>query len=174
MPSESVLEEVVEKIFSNLTIERVENVEGEFNILPWWNGRESYIIALLKSAVVRNTTIKDIHVKSQGAPVNNQVVEIVNHSQQLQSINFKFCQIMKELVAHMMMQLSIKQLIFMDCSITEDIAAVFVEALKGDHTFHKIKLFKTEPYKYNDRWIFKKTATTHGHGKKESLVKLKG
>ena len=56
----------------------------------------------------------------------------------------------------MMMQLSIKWLVFLGCNITQGIAAVFVEALKFDHNFHEIKLFKTEPYKYYDRWISKK------------------
>ena len=53
----------------------------------------------------------------------------------------------------MEMKLFIKWLIFLDCDITQDVAEVFVEALKGDHTFHEIQLIETMPYYSSSRWI---------------------
>ena len=66
----------------------------------------------------------------------NQFVNIVKHSQQLETVYFKGTGVTKEMTSHIMTQLAIKWLILLDCDITQDIAEVFVEALKkGDHSF---------------------------------------
>ena len=55
-----------------------------------------------------------------------------------------------------MKQLSIQRLIFVNCHISESVAAVFVEALSaGENSFTEIDLFK-KSYSYNcRRWSSK-------------------
>ena len=48
-----------------------------------------------------------------------------------------------------MTQLPIKQFIFKSCHMTENVAQIFVDSLKGDHSFCNIELFERK----EDRWI---------------------
>ena len=91
---------------------------------------------LLKSALENNTSIKEIWLKDVHDNYINQFVDIAKHCQQLETVHFNGNGITKQMASHIMMQLAIKQLVFMQCEITEGVAQVFVEALKnGDHSF---------------------------------------
>ena len=55
-----------------------------------------------------------------------------------------------------MKQLCIQRLFFTDCDISEQVAAIFVEALEGEHSFREIDLFHQQFRKYNSRWGHRK------------------
>ena len=83
----------------------------------------------------------------------NQFVDIVKHCQQLENVHFNGFRITEEMASHILSQLAIKQLVFKQCGITEEVAQVFVQALKnGDHSFCDIKLFKTKSRMWNYHW----------------------
>ena len=56
------------------------------------------------------------------------------------------------MVAALMKQLSIQRLFFTDCDISEQVAAIFVEALEGEHSFTEIDIFHQQFGRYNNRW----------------------
>ena len=90
LPSESVLRDVLNAIASHSTIERVDIVMGEYHILPWWSGKETLILELLKSALAENTSIMDIRVKERtDSIIDDHIIEILQHCQQLESLSFK-------------------------------------------------------------------------------------
>jgi hypothetical protein len=62
---------------------------------------------------------------------------------QLESLSFRDCIISEEKAATLMKQLSIQRLELEDCFISDQVANVFVEALRSaeKHTFREIKLF---------------------------------
>jgi Ankyrin repeat len=143
LPSESVLRDVVEAIASNSTIERIDFVAGEYDILPWWQGEEDTRIELLKSALAANTSIMDIRVKVSDAIFDNHMIEIVQSSRQLRSLLIRNGYTSGEMAAKMMRELSIERLSFQDGCIREEVAEIIVEALKGDHRlFTEVNLFK--------------------------------
>jgi len=75
-----VLRDVVEAIASHSSIERVDLVQGEYDISEWWIGNESTTIDLLKSALAENTSITDIRVKMLNTRFDNIIIDIVKHS----------------------------------------------------------------------------------------------
>jgi hypothetical protein len=157
LPSENVLRDVVKAIASSLTIERVDIVKGKYLTLPWWIGKETSIVELLKSALGENTSITDIRVKLSGNSYDNRIIDIVQYSRQLKSLSFKGRYISKEMAAALMKQLSIQRLYFTDCHVSEEATAFFVEALEGEHSFTKIELFEVSGGKsyttwYKDSW----------------------
>ena len=80
-------------------------------------------------------------------------LRIAKHCQQLETIRFNGFNITKEMASHIMMQLAIKRLIFKQCWILEEVAQVFVQALKDcDHSFCDIKLFETKLRRWNYCW----------------------
>ena len=105
LPSESVLREVFNKIVSHSTIERVDFVQGEYDILPWWIGKETRTVALMKSALGANTSIMDIHVKTVHDFFEDHILEIVQDCQQLKSLSFRCGAISEERAAALMKQL---------------------------------------------------------------------
>ena len=126
---------------------------GEYHILPWWSGKETLILELLKSALAENTSIMDIRVKERtDSIIDDHIIEILQHCRQLESLSFKVHYISKEMAAALMKQLSIQRLFFTDCDISEQVAAIFVEALEGEHSFTEIDLFHQQFGKYNNRW----------------------
>jgi hypothetical protein len=157
LPSESVLGDVLNAIASHSTIERVDIVMGEYHILPWWSGKETLILELLKSALAENTSIMDIHVKERtDSIIDDHIIEILQHCRQLESLSFKDRYISEEMAAALMKQLCIQRLFFTDCDISEQVAAIFVEALEGEHSFREIDLFHQQFRKYNSRWGHRK------------------
>ena len=159
----SALEAVVKAITWNKTVVRLDIREGDTNLFLglwlllnndlWWDWREQVITELLKSVLENNTSIKEIQLKDVYANYINQFVDIAKHSQQLETVHFNGNGITKEMASHIMMQLAIKQLIFMQCEITDDVAQVFVDWLKkGDQSFCEIKLFETKSSKWNGFW----------------------
>ena len=84
----------------------------------------------------------------------NQFVDIANHCQQLETIHFNSFLITEEMASHIMMQQALKQLIFKQCLIMEEVAQVFLQALKNsDHSFCEIKLFETKFYRCDYSWL---------------------
>jgi hypothetical protein len=150
----------VEAITSHSTIERVHIVQGEYDILPWWSGKETSTLELLKSALWENTSITDIRVELSGNSFGNHIIDIVQYSRQLESLSFEGWSISKEMSAALIKQLSIQRLFFTDCGISEEIAAIFVETLEGEHSFTKINLFGESGAggKYYNRWYYSKAA----------------
>jgi hypothetical protein len=132
---------------SHSTIESVDIVDGDDLILPWWSGKETSTLELLKSALAANTSITDIRVKMSDTSFDDHIIAIVQSSRQLESLSFRFRSISEEMAVSLMKQLSIERLIFDDCHISKEVAAVFVEALKGKHSFTEIDLFR-ESWKY--------------------------
>ena len=58
------------------------------------------------------------------------------------------------MASHIITQLAIKQLILKQCQITEEVAQVFVQALKScNHSFCDIKRFETKFRRWNYCWM---------------------
>ena len=93
------------------------------------------------------------YIRRNYASYINQFVDIAKHCQQLETIHFNGFNITEEMASHIMTQLAIKRLIFKQCRITEEVAQVFVQALKNsDHSFCDIKLFETNFFRWNYCW----------------------
>jgi hypothetical protein len=58
------------------------------------------------------------------------------------------------MAAALMNQLSIQRLFFTNCDTSKEVAAIFVEALEGEHSFTEINLFKESGVKYYKRWYY--------------------
>ena len=115
-------------------------------------------------------SITDIRVKEMSdSSFDDHIIEILHHSQQLESLSFKFCSISNEMAAALMKQLSIQRLFFNDCHISEEVAAIFVEALQGENSFTEIDLFNDIGVKIYNRWYYRQD-DEYTHNWQESIA----
>ena len=164
--SETELYAFVQALSCNNTVERLDIRDGDRNLYshllalddeaPWWSGKQQVIMELLKSALEKNTSIKEIRLKHllfANDITIHHFVDITKCSHQLERVYFQLFTITKANMSHILTQLVVKEVIFFRCSISEEVAQVAVDTLKQfDHPFHEIKLFETKPYKWNGRW----------------------
>ena len=80
--------------------------------------RRKKIKELLSYALVKNTSIKKIHLKQSSSPCIFQFVNLVKHCQQLETVVFKWQIFSEKIVSHVIMQLHVKHLILQDCCMT--------------------------------------------------------
>jgi len=77
----------------------------------------------------------------------------VKHSRQLESLSFeKYRTISKEMATRLTKELLVQRLVFTNCDISKGVAAIFVEALHGEHSFTDIDLFDDTCVKIYNRW----------------------
>ena len=135
LPSASVLRQVVNALSSHfLKIERVNFVEpgvDKSESFVEWSDSETMSNELLITALRENTSIKEICVETWNMDFKKDMIDIVHHSRQLESLTFRSYKICKERLDALMKHPSLHRLFFENCEYYTVATAMFVEALKG-------------------------------------------
>ena len=88
LPSKNALEKVVKAISCNSAVAKLDISDSNCdwtprpwnNIQPWWNGRKEIIYKKVKSAMVQNSSIKEVCLKKISEKHLNYFVDLAKHS----------------------------------------------------------------------------------------------
>ena len=113
----------------------------------WWYGRGQLITNHITSALLRNTSIREIHLNGCEGMNLYHFVNIVKCCHLLEEVIFHRLNIHEAEMSYILMELDVKVVHFKKCNITEKVAEVAVSTLKNyNHTFLNVQLF--------DDWMF--------------------